>query len=209
MFKYVICKIKSFLSIPTQCTYPTPIYDKMVKQLEEIKKSLLEVKMDLQCDKELLIKELKKKDIIFKAMIEQLPDMLWFKDSEGKYIYANKAIRKGLLFDCNPIGKADVEIAKKNKEIQGNSNFTFGEVCGNSDKDMLENQYTCKEYVESGKVKGKMLHLAVNKTIVKLDGEILGVAGSGRDITIYREKLLQSNQEDVFKINEFENKDIK
>ena len=142
-------------------------------------------------------------------MIEQLPDMLWFKDSEGKYIYANKAIREGLLFDCNPIGKTDVEIAKKNKEIQGDSNFTFGEVCGNSDKDMLENQYTCKEYVESGKVKGKMLHLAVNKTIVKLDGEILGVAGSGRDITIYREKLLQSNQEDVFKINEFENKDIK
>ena len=61
----------------------------------------------------------------------------------------------------------------------------------------------------SGKVKGKMLHLAVNKTIVKLDGEILGVVGSGRDITIYREKLIQSNQEDVFKINEFENKDTK
>ena len=55
-----------------------------------------------------------------------------------------------------------------------------------------------------------MLHLEVNKSIVKLDdGEVLGVVGSGRDITEYREKLIQSGKDvDVFKENEFKNKDV-
>jgi hypothetical protein len=55
-----------------------------------------------------------------------------------------------------------------------------------------------------------MLHLEVNKSIVKLDdGEVLGVVGSGRDITEYREKLLKSGEDmDVFKENEFKNKDV-
>ena len=59
-------------------------------------------------------------------------------------------------------------------------------------------------------VKGKMLHLEVNKSIVKLDDrEVLGVVGSGRDITEYREKLLKSGKDmDVFKENEFKNKDV-
>lgn len=36
------------------------------------------------------------------AMMEKLPDMLWFKDVNGKYVYANKAIKDGLLLDNNP-----------------------------------------------------------------------------------------------------------
>jgi hypothetical protein len=41
------------------------------------------------------------------------------------------------------------------------------------------------------------------------DGEVLGVVGSGRDITEYREKLLKSGEDmDVFKENEFKNKDV-
>ena len=61
------------------------------------------------------------------------------------------------------------------KEKYGNREHTFGEVCGDSDKDVLGNEYESKRYVESGKVKGKMLHLEVNKSVVKVDGEIIGV----------------------------------
>ena len=81
-------------------------------------------------------------------------------------------------------------------------------MCLNSDKDTIENKYVNKEYVESGKAKGKMLHLAVKKSIVVLDGEIIGVVGSGRDITTYREGLIAIGQEDVFAKNEVINKDI-
>ena len=50
-----------------------------------------------------------------------------------------------------------------------------------------------------------MLQLSVKKSIVVLDNEIIGVVGSGRDITDYRENLIRNNQEDIFKVNEFIN----
>ena len=185
----------------------TPIYDNMVQQLQEIHEGIQEVRDSLRMDKQLLLKELYKKDVIISAMIEKLPDMLWFKDVDGKYVYANKAIRENLLLDENPEGKTDLELSYAAKQEYGDREHTFGEVCGDSDKDVLENEYESKRYVESGKVKGKMLHLEVNKSIVKVDGEIIGVVGSGRDITEYREELIGNAQLDVFEKNEYLNKD--
>ena len=186
----------------------TPIYDNMIQQLEEIHEGIQEVRDSLRVDKQLLLKELYKKDVIINAMIEKLPDMLWFKDVDGKYVYANKAIRENLLLDENPEGKTDLELSYAAKEVYGDREHTFGEVCGDSDKDVLENEYESKRYVESGKVKGKMLHLEVNKSVVKVDGEIIGVVGSGRDITEYREELIKNAQIDVFEKNEYINKDM-
>ena len=185
----------------------TPIYDNMIQQLQEIHEGIQEVRDSLRNDKQLLLKELYKKDVIISTMIEKLPDMLWFKDTDGKYIYANKAIRDNLLLDENPEGKTDLELSYAAKQEYGDREHTFGEVCGDSDKDVLENEYESKRYVESGKVKGKMLHLEVNKSIVKVDGEIIGVVGSGRDITEYREELIGNAQLDVFEKNEYLNKD--
>lgn len=185
----------------------TPIYDNVIQQLQEIHEVIQEVRDSLRMDKQLLLKELYKKDVIISAMIDELPDMLWFKDVNGKYVYTNKAIRENLLLDENPEGKTDLELSYAAKQEYGDREHTFGEVCGDSDKDVLENKYEGKKYVESGKVKGKMLHLEVNKSIVKVDGEIIGVVGSGRDITEYREELIGNAQLDVFEKNEYLNKD--
>ena len=190
------------------CTHTsTPLYDSMLKELQNIVEEIKSFKDQLHKDKELLEEELVKRDVIINSMIENLPDMLWFKDTDGKYLYANKAIRENLLLSANPVGQTDVELAKQAKLIWGDSHHTFGEMCGNSDEDVLANNYVGKEYVESGKVRGKILHLAVNKSIVKASDKVIGVVGSGRDITEYREELINSGKEDIFKINEFKNKD--
>ena len=158
---YDLIKGKSVIEIP--------IYDNMIQQLQEIHEGIKEVRDSLRMDKQLLLKELYKKDVIINAMIEKLPDMLWFKDVDGKYVYANKAIREGLLLDDSPEGKTDMELSYAAKEKYGDREHTFGEVCGDSDKDVLENEYESKRYVEPGKVKGKMLHLEVHKSVVKVD----------------------------------------
>ena len=202
MYRYIYDLIKGKNIIET------PIYDNIIQQLQEIHEGIQEVRDSLRMDKQLLLKELYKKDVIISTMIENLPDMLWFKDIDGKYIYANKAIRDNLLLDENPEGKTDLELSYAAKQEYGDREHTFGEVCVDSDKDVLENRYTGKKYVESGKVKGKMLHLEVNKSIVKVDGEIVGVVGSGRDITEYREELIENAQIDVFEKNEYINKDV-
>ena len=189
------------------CKVKTPIYDSMIRQLREIHEGIQDVRQSLIHDKNMLLKEIERREVIINAMMESSPDMLWFKDVQGKYLYANKAIRDNLLFSDNPVGKTDIQLATAAKKKFGDKNHTFGEVCGNSDQDVLENNYVGKEYVESGNVKGKMMHLAVNKSIVVVKGEVIGVVGSGRDITEYREELIRNGHEDVFKKNEFVNKD--
>ena len=57
---------------------------------------------------------------------DSLPDMLWVKDLEGKYIFANKALCNGLLMAESPseaIGKDDVFLPyAKEKNMQINHN---------------------------------------------------------------------------------------
>lgn len=155
------------------------------RKLHEVSSHLLELKQSINNDIEMLEKELQLKDVVLQQVIDCLPDMLWMKDKEGKYVIANKAIRDGLLLCDNPIGKTDIELAQRAKKLCGEENHTFGEKCANSDIITLERQEPSR-FLESGKVHGQMLYLEVFKNVVKdLDGEIIGVAGTGRDLTEY------------------------
>ena len=181
----------------------------------------LEIKMDLllgRCDKieEKLdkdIKELTEELEFYKAMIhsvaETLPDMMWCKGIDGKYLYANKAIREGLIFSEYPIGRDDVDLAGKAKEMFGDENHTFGEKCANSDKVVLE-QMRPMRFLESGKIKGKRVYLEVFKAPMMIGGRLAGVVGTGRDMTEYVEAYREQNcngcgkMTDIFSKYEFE-----
>ena len=135
------------------------------------------------------INDLSKMDSsLLKLLTEHLPDMLWIKDIDGVYIYANKAVCDGLLMaeDINePIGKDDVFFAlRERKSHKDNPDWhTFGELCFNSDEVVIKNNKPMK-FEEYGNVKGKLLYLEVNKApFYDKDGNIIGTVGSGRDIT--------------------------
>lgn len=140
-----------------------------------------------------------------------IPDMLWAKDLDGKYLYANQAIRDGLLFDRRPIGKNDMEISRNAKKRFGPENHTFGEVCGNSDLVVLENEEK-QRFLEHGLVKGKMLYLEVYKAPLYANNTLIGVCGTGRDLTEYVETYRAHDcagcdrMDDIFKKYEFGDK---
>lgn len=154
-------------------------------KLHEVSENLMELKRSINTDIALLENQLALKELVLQQVIDCLPDMLWMKDIDGKYVIANKAIRDGLLFDCNPIGKTDIEIAKNAKIKFGEENHTFGEKCSNSDKITLERGEPSR-FLESGRLKGNMTYLEVFKNIVMdMDGKVIGVCGTGRDLTEY------------------------
>ena len=158
------------------------------------------------------VKLLTEEVALYKGMLhsvaETLPDMMWCKDVGGKYVYANVAIKKGLLFDMNPVGKTDVELARKAKEYFGEENHTFGEKCRNSDKVVLETG-RAERFLESGNVKGKMMYLEVFKAPWIVNGELRGVVGTGRVMTEYVEAYREQNcggcgkMADIFKKYEY------
>ena len=168
-------------------------------------------RIEKQLDAE--VKALTEEVAVYKGMLhsvaETLPDMMWCKDVEGKYVYANGAIRKGLLFDMNPIGKTDVEMAARAKEYFGSENHTFGEKCRNSDKVVLDTE-KAQRFLEGGKIQGKMVYLEVFKAPWYVNGSLKGVVGTGRNMTEYVEAYRVQNcggcekMADIFKKYEYE-----
>jgi len=143
---------------------------------------------------------------LLKLLTENLPDMLWVKDLNGKYIYANEAICNGLLMANDtrePIGKDDLffAIRERNKHKDNPHWHTFGELCSNSDYIVIEHQKAMK-FEEYGNVKGKLLYLEVFKApFYDEDDKIIGTVGAGRDITELK-KIQLDLEESLHRVEE-------
>jgi len=139
------------------------------------------------------------KDLL-QLLSKNLPDMLWVKDLEGRYLYVNEAICNELLMANDidePIGKNDIFFAererKKHKDVK--DWHTFGELCFDSDLEVLS-QKRAMRFEEYGNIKGKMVYLEVNKAPFYDDkGNILGTVGSGRNVTDYKTVQLELENE--------------
>ena len=132
------------------------------------------------------------KDMI-KAIGNTIPDMMWFKDTDGKYVYVNDAIRRELFYNLDTtdiIGKTDVELAVVFRRKVGSENHTFGEVCGNSDAVVLENLHK-QRFLEYGLINGELLYLEVYKAPMYDGLELVGTVGTGRDVTDIYTNLMQ------------------
>lgn len=145
-------------------------------------------KEEIEIERKARIKE----QNLFVSVIDHIDDMLWAKDIDGRYIVANKAFRNkfcyGLQWD-EMQGKNDIELAKIFKDKVGDENHTFGEVCANSDEVILRTEIA-KEFLEYGKINGKMMKLAVNKSpVYNYEGKMFGTCGTGRDVTDWHDSL--------------------
>jgi diguanylate cyclase (GGDEF)-like protein/PAS domain S-box-containing protein len=122
-----------------------------------------------------------------KLISKHLPDMLWAKDLEGNYLFANESICKNLLMATpeEVPGKSDIYFAKREREKHPENKewHTFGELCANSDLIVLESMKPMI-FQEYGNIKGKLVYLEVNKAPLHDEtGKLIGTIGSGRDIT--------------------------
>lgn len=126
-------------------------------------------------------------DNFLQLISKHLPDMLWAKDLEGYYLYANEAICNNLLMATpdEVLGKCDVFFAtrERNKHPENKNWHTFGELCFNSDYVVLENMKPMK-FKEYGNIRGELVYLEVHKApLHDANGKLIGTIGSGRNIT--------------------------
>lgn len=121
---------------------------------------------------------------VMKLMANTVPDMIWSKDLENRYIFANKAICEKLLM-CNsgesPLGKQDLYFASR--ERSRGHEHTFGEICVDSDAVVMKNRAPGR-FLEDGLVRGEYLALDVQKApLFNENGELIGTVGTARDVT--------------------------
>jgi len=131
---------------------------------------------------------------LVRLMADNMPDMLWAKDMENRYIFTNRVMCANLLQASDtsePIGKTDMFFAERERNAHPENPqwHTFGEMCANSDE-TVRNSGRPERFDECGNVRGKFIFLDVHKApIFDNDGEIIGTVGCGRDVT--REKELE------------------
>jgi len=128
---------------------------------------------------------------MFNGLSNCVPDMVWAKDTKGKYTYANNMLAYKLYRTsvADVIGKTDAELAAACKKEQGCANFTFGQMCGDSDREVLREQRSMK-FLEEGIIDGRHLILMVHKNVERdIQGNVVGTVGIGRDVTFEYEAL--------------------
>lgn len=141
---------------------------------------------------------------MLRMMCDNVPDMIWAKDLEGRYRFANKAMCEQLLgaqATDEPVGKDDLHFAQRERMAHPDDPnwHTFGELCLNTDTLTLSAGKPLV-FEEAGNVRGKYVCFDVRKAPFIDDlGEVIGTVGSGRDVTerkqveaelaLYRERL--------------------
>lgn len=138
--------------------------------------------------------------LMFRLMADNVPDMIWAKNLEGRYIFANKTICELLLNAEDteePIGKNDMFFAKREREAHPENPdwHTLGELCLNSDEVVIKSKKP-ERFGEYGNVKGEFIFLDVYKApFWDENGEMIGTVGSARIVT--EEKRLEKEREDA------------
>lgn len=133
---------------------------------------------------------------LLRLMADNMPDMLWAKNLDREYIFANKAICNNLLNATDtdePLGKTDMFFAMRERNSRPDNPewHSFGEVCRDSDTITVEEMKPMR-FDEFGNVKGKFLFLDVHKApLYDESGRLIGVVGSARDVTAAREAEYQ------------------
>jgi DNA-binding CsgD family transcriptional regulator/PAS domain-containing protein len=177
-------------------------YEELEKRIQELEQAEIEHK---QTEKELK-EDLVKSQFLSKMlqrMFDNVPDMIWAKDLEKRYIFANKAICQNLLITTGseePIGKTDLFFAERQRALHPRNPdwHTFGELCQDSDTITME-MGTPQQFNEFGNIKSKYLFLDVHKApFINEAGKMIGVVGSARDVTKAQKiesRLNQLNEE--------------
>jgi DNA-binding CsgD family transcriptional regulator/PAS domain-containing protein len=152
-----------------------------IESLEKENQQLSRLVTKQQADVDALTK-------LTRRIADNAPDMIWAKDLDNRYLFANRALCDRLLMCENPetaVGKNDDYYAALERE-KGRQN-TFGEVCAHSDE-IVKKKRKAMRFVEDGLVRGQYLVLDVHKApLLDESGNIIGTVGCGRDITRERE----------------------
>ena len=125
---------------------------------------------------------------MMRLMCDNVPDLIWAKDLDRRFLFTNKAVCEKLLLARDteePVGKDDMFFVKRARESYPDNTdwHTFGEVCIDSDAVVMSTQES-QRFDEFGNVKGEFLYLDVYKApFLNEQGQMIGTVGCGRDVT--------------------------
>jgi len=132
---------------------------------------------------------------LVRLMTDNLPDMIWAKDTQGRYLFANRSLCENILMASHPeelIGKTDEYFLQREKATHPEDPdwHTIGDSCSSSDAIVLESMKP-GQFEEAGTIRGEYRVFNVSKApLFDENGALIGTVGSARDVTRERESDL-------------------
>ncbi len=161
-------------------------YTTTYQGIDAIHTVITDITQKKEAEQELQTSKMRHQDLykLMRHMADTVPDLIWAKDLDDCFLFANKAICKKLLMcepNESPLGKNDLFFAQR--ERQRGHQHTFGEICVNSDGIVKETKAPGR-FLEDGLVRGQYLVLDVHKAPMFDElGNLIGTVGAGRDVT--------------------------
>ncbi|MDI6845383.1 MAG: PAS domain S-box protein [Candidatus Saccharicenans sp.] len=124
-------------------------------------------------------KELREANARFASLLEALPDVIYFKDQEGRNLIVNRAMEEltGLTRE-RIIGKRDEEIFPPELALQ----------CRQSDAEVLKQKRSLRFYESLNDNNGRKIYFETIKSpVFDKDGNLIGIVGISRNITGMKE----------------------
>ena len=161
-----------------------------VGEIEASERLLDEMAERAQIEQELRESQAESRQLatMLRMMCDNVPDMIWAKDLEGRYIFANKALCEKLLGTSDtsaPLGKTFDHFAERERAVYPDQPewHTYGQFSQDVDRHTLSREEPTI-YEESGNVRGSFVFLDVHQArFVSARGEVIGTVGCARDIT--------------------------
>ena len=133
---------------------------------------------------------------VFRLMADNMPDLLWAKDLDKRYIFVNKAVCDSYLqaSDTNfPIGKTREELMRIEREkYPDNPDWhNIGRYNADSDEVIIQTR-KAGVFEEFGNIQGEFCYLDVRKApIIDENGEMVGIVGSARDVSLQKKTEIE------------------
>ncbi|MCD4708848.1 MAG: PAS domain S-box protein [Candidatus Sabulitectum sp.] len=137
-------------------------------------------------------KKLNHLNSMLRLMCDNLPELIWAKDLQGRFTFANKSCCENLLGISDvhePVGKTDIFFAERERKSHSDNPdyHTFGKTCSNSDNTVIKTGKVLRND-ESGYFKGNYTIFDVIKSpFLDYNGILIGTVGCSRDVTGERE----------------------
>ena len=123
-----------------------------------------------------------------RLMCDNLPDLIWTKGLEGKFVFGNKAFCEKMLNAKDTdelIGKTDIDFAEREREShpENPDYHTFGETCHATDLAVIKSKRS-RKFEEFGYLKGNFFVFDVYKApFWDEKHNMIGMVGCAKDVT--------------------------
>jgi len=139
----------------------------------------------------------KKLYVMVRLMCDNVPDLIWVKDPERRYIFANKATCRLLNAEDpeEPLGKTEEYFIEREKERHSKNPkwFTYSGTSEKSDSIVMEKLESIR-YLESGFIRGDFAYYDVYKAPFRDEEDrLIGIIGCGRNVS--REKQIEQERQ--------------